>query len=97
MTGSAHTPALRRVARALPAVAGVAGLILLLAGCAEVVSRSPERVSVDTASYGLGEILPGMRQWMGWLAANEHCAAQGKSPELEDMKGTVVTYRCAPR
>jgi hypothetical protein len=101
MTKREHRPGYpaRRAFRRRRGVRAAGGCLLvlgLLAGCAQIVAGTPERVSVDTRNYGLGDILPGMRRWMGWLAANEHCAAQGKSPELEDMKDTVVVYRCVP-
>lgn len=63
----------------------------LLAGCS-VVKATPDEVSVDTEL--VGELMPGTRHWLGWLRANEHCAAQGKSPQLHDLTGTVAVYRC---
>lgn len=65
---------------------------LLLSGCSDVVKSTPDEVSIDTGP--IGNIMPGSRHWLAWLAANERCSDQGKSPELYDLQGSVVTYRC---
>lgn len=85
-------PARRAVGgRRIVAAAAVAGA-LALTGCSDIVKSTPEEVSVDTAP--LGNIMPGSRHYLAWFAANQRCGAEGKSPELFDLKGSVVTYRC---
>lgn len=83
-----------------PASAGVNRLFTVVAlaatylggGCAEVVKSSPDEVSVETQF--LGDIMPGARHWLGWLAANQQCGALGRSPEVKDLQGSIATYRC---
>jgi hypothetical protein len=72
----------------------VSGLLaaLLLGGCATVIEGGAEKVSVDTGD--LGHYAPGIRAWIGWLKANEHCAAFGRKPVLADLAGRTASYRC---
>jgi hypothetical protein len=69
-----------------------AALGILLAGCTAVVEGGAESVSVDTGQFG--EIAPGTRGWLGWLKANEHCAAYGRRPQLAELSGSIARYRC---
>ena len=71
---------------------GMIAATLWLAGCAQVVSATPEAVRVDTGWPG--EVAPGARIWLSWLHANEHCAAHGRKPELVDLKGGFAIYKC---
>jgi hypothetical protein len=64
----------------------------LLSGCADIVKSTPDEVSIDTGP--IGNIMPGSRHWLAWLAANDRCGAEGKSAELFDLQGSIVTYRC---
>ena len=77
--------------RRFVALAAIAAAVLV-SGCSSVVKSTPDEVSVDTGP--IGNIMPGSRHYLAWLAANERCSAQGKSPELFDLQGSVVTYRC---
>ena len=63
-----------------------------LAGCTAVIEGGAESVSVDTGQFG--EIVPGARGWLGWLTANEHCAAFGRRPQLAGLSRTIARYRC---
>ncbi len=65
---------------------------ITLAGCTAVIEGGAESVSVDTGQFG--EIVPGTRGWLGWLTANEHCAAFGRRPRLAGLSGTIARYRC---
>ncbi|MDA1324542.1 MAG: hypothetical protein O3C34_07335 [Proteobacteria bacterium] len=65
---------------------------VLLTGCAEVISGDAQRVSISTGF--LGEYAPGTREWLSWLQARDHCALHSKSPEIEDLKGSVALYKC---
>ena len=75
-------------------LAAVALMVSLTTGCAQIVSASPEEVQVDTGQ--IGEIVPGVRHWISWLDANEHCSQFGKKPKLIDLKGAIAVYRCVP-
>jgi len=63
-----------------------------LAGCVEVVSADPDKVSVDTGYFG--EYVPGTREWLAWLSAREHCAKFSKVPVIDELKGSVAQYKC---
>ncbi len=65
---------------------------ITLAGCTTVIEGGAESVSVDTGQFG--KIVPGTRGWLGWLKANEHCAAFGRRPQLAGLSGTIARYRC---
>jgi len=84
-------PARSVAGRRFVALAAVAAA-LLLSACSDIVKSTSDEVSVDTGI--IGNIMPGSRHYLAWLAANERCSAQGKSPELFDLQGSVVTYRC---
>ncbi len=71
---------------------GIIAATLWLAGCAQVVSATPEEVRVDTD--WLGEVAPGTRIWLSWFHANEHCAAYGRKPKIADLKGGLAIYKC---
>ena len=73
-------------------LATAAALVFLVSGCAEIVARDTQGVSVDVGY--VGELAPGTRYWFSWLQANEHCAQFGKDPKLVDLKGSVAIYRC---
>jgi hypothetical protein len=69
-------------------------LAVLLTGCAEGVPGDARKLTVDTGY--LGQFMPGTREWFSWLQAREYCARQSGSPEIEDLKGSVATYKCVP-
>lgn len=78
--------------RRCTAVALLISVVSVSVSCTSITEAGPERVSVDTGD--VGAIVPGVRQWLSWTQANDHCASQGKEPELVDLKGSVVQYRC---
>jgi hypothetical protein len=82
----------RRPRRGLHVAVAVLAAALPLAGCAEAVQPVPGEVRVDTGP--IGNIMPGSRHFLAWPAAHERCGAEGKSPELYDLQGPIVTYRC---
>lgn len=68
------------------------GAALLLSGCSNVVKATPDEVSIDTGQ--IGKIMPDSRHWFAWFAAHQHCSDEGKSAELYDLQGSIVTYHC---
>ena len=80
------------VARRRAVVLAAMAAALLLSGCSDVVKSTPDEVSIDTGP--IGNIMPGSRNWRARLTAHERCSAEGKSPGLYDLQGSVVTYRC---
>ena len=53
------------------------------ASCTSVTESRPDQISIDTGD--VGDIVPGIRSWMTWFQARDHCAAQGKQAELADL------------
>jgi hypothetical protein len=70
-------------------------ILLSVASCTSIETTSPDEISIDTGD--VGNIVPGIRGWMSWFEANEHCSAQSKDAELADLRGTIAVYRCVPR
>jgi hypothetical protein len=84
------------MSRAFSDVRALAAVVMMItvAGCAEIVSSGPDEVQVDTGQFG--ELVPGTRQWISWLEANEHCSRFGRKPKLVDLRDSVAVYRCVP-
>jgi hypothetical protein len=66
---------------------------LFIIGCTEVVKSTPKEIHIDTGE--LGQLMPGSRHWLALISATKHCEDLSKKATLEDLKGTVVIYRCA--
>lgn len=66
--------------------------VLLLAGCTETLLSNRDEIRIDTGD--LGEIMPGAREWLTHRQALDHCRKTDREPELFDIKGRVMIYRC---
>ncbi|MBK19725.1 MAG: hypothetical protein CMM52_12905 [Rhodospirillaceae bacterium] len=63
-----------------------------VSGCAETVKSTSNEIHVDTGE--LGQLFPNSRHWMALPQAKEFCDKHSKTASLDDLKGTIVIYRC---